>query len=85
MPIPDFQTVMRPLLAYGADGNEENIRACIEALSDQFHLTDEEREQTVSSGPDETISGSLAKIQKSLESDLLERISEKSPHSLKPC
>jgi restriction system protein len=50
MPMPDFQTVMRPLIAYSGDGSEKNIRACIEALSDQFHLTKEEREQTLPSG-----------------------------------
>jgi hypothetical protein len=25
MPIPDYQTLMRPLLAYGQDGLEKNI------------------------------------------------------------
>jgi restriction endonuclease Mrr len=38
MPIPDYQTLMRPLLAYGQDGAEKNIGEAIKALADEFHL-----------------------------------------------
>lgn len=47
---PDFQSFMRPLLAFGADGNEYNIQAAIAALADQFHLTEEERAMLLTSG-----------------------------------
>jgi restriction system protein len=35
---------MRPLLAFGADGQERNINAAIDALADEFGLTPEDRE-----------------------------------------
>ena len=50
MPVPDYQTFMRPLLAYGADGLEKNINTAIDALADQFHLTSEDRELLLPSG-----------------------------------
>jgi restriction system protein len=50
MAIPDYQTFMRPLLAYGADGTEKNIRECVAALIEEFHLTPAEREQMLPSG-----------------------------------
>jgi restriction endonuclease Mrr len=43
MSVPDYQSFMRPLLAFGADGQEKNIRAAIDALADEFHLTPEDR------------------------------------------
>jgi restriction system protein len=50
MAIPDYQTIMRPLLAFAADGTEKNIRAAFDALADEFHLTPEERQQLLPSG-----------------------------------
>lgn len=50
MAVPDFQSFMRPLLAFGADGKEYNIQAAISALADQFQLTEEERATLVPSG-----------------------------------
>jgi restriction system protein len=50
MAVPDYQTFMRPLLAFGADGQEKNIGAAIEALADEFHLTPEDRQLLVPSG-----------------------------------
>ncbi|UVO32263.1 restriction endonuclease [Bradyrhizobium arachidis] len=41
---------MRPLLAFGADGQERNINAAIDALADEFHLTPENRELLLPSG-----------------------------------
>jgi restriction endonuclease Mrr len=34
MAVSDFQTLMRPLLTYGQDGGEKNIREAIKALAD---------------------------------------------------
>lgn len=50
MSVPDYQTFMRPLLAFGADGQEKNIREAINALADQLHLTAEDRQLLVPSG-----------------------------------
>lgn len=50
MPIPDYQSLMRPLLAFTADGSEKNIRDAIKELAVQFNLTDDERNQLLASG-----------------------------------
>ena len=50
MPIPDYQTLMLPLLRFAADGKEHPISEAITALSDEFGLSEEERSQTLPSG-----------------------------------
>jgi len=50
MSVPEYQTFMRPLLAFGADGQEKNIRDAIKAIADQLHLTPEDRQLLVPSG-----------------------------------
>jgi len=47
--IPDYQTLMRPVLAYSKQG-EASIRAVIENLAQQFQLSTEEREELLPSG-----------------------------------
>jgi restriction system protein len=54
MPIPDYQTIMLPLLKFAADGEEHSLRETIEALADQFELTDEERRELLPSGQQAT-------------------------------
>jgi restriction system protein len=48
--IPDFQTIMLPLLEQLSDGREHKLRDIINALSDNFSLTKEERIQLLPSG-----------------------------------
>jgi len=50
MAIPDYQSIMLPLLKYLGDGNEHHIRETIEALAQQFGLTPEERKDILPSG-----------------------------------
>ena len=50
MPIPDFQSIMLPLLRYCGDGKERTNRDATEYLSQEFRLTDEERKTLLSSG-----------------------------------
>ena len=50
MPIPDFQTTFLPLLKYAADGQEHSLREATDAVSDEFGLTPEERQELLSSG-----------------------------------
>jgi restriction system protein len=50
MGIPDYQIFMRPLLEYAADGTEKKIGDAIAALSDKFHLSEDERAQMLPSG-----------------------------------
>lgn len=50
MPIPDFQTLMRPLLQLHADGAEHLNRDLVAQLAEQFYLTEEERRELLPSG-----------------------------------
>ena len=50
MAMPDFQTLMRPLLELHGDGNEHLNRDLVNALADQFSLTEEERREMLPSG-----------------------------------
>jgi len=50
MAIPDFQTLMLPLLSTAADGEEHSHTEIIETLATQCQLTDEERDEMLLSG-----------------------------------
>lgn len=50
MTIPDFQTLMRPILAHLSDQDPCKSRAVKEAVADEFELTDEERARVLPSG-----------------------------------
>jgi restriction system protein len=50
MAIPDYQSLLRPLLAYAQDGSEKYIRAAFDVLASEFQLTPEERNQLLPSG-----------------------------------
>ena len=50
MPIPDYQSLMRPLLAFGSDGSEKNISDAINGIANQLGLTEDERHQLLPSG-----------------------------------
>jgi restriction system protein len=60
MPIPDFQTVMLPLLQFSADGEEHSKRSALEALADAFSLTDTERRELLPSGRQATFDNRVA-------------------------
>lgn len=50
MAIPDFQSIMLPLLKFCADGDEHTNREGIDALAKEFGLTEEEQKQLLPSG-----------------------------------
>jgi restriction system protein len=50
MPIPDFQSTMRPLLEVLGDGKEWRMRDVTEALATRFQLSPQEREEMLPSG-----------------------------------
>lgn len=50
MPIPDFQSMMLPLLQFSADGSEHSLANARTPLAAQFGLTDEERSELLPSG-----------------------------------
>lgn len=50
MPIPDYQTLMLPLLRFARDGAEHPFREALDKLADEFSLTDDERAELLPSG-----------------------------------
>ena len=60
MMIPDYQSIMLPLLKYAGDKNEHHIRDAIEALANEFNLTGKERKELVPSGQQLTFDNRVA-------------------------
>ncbi|MBK9020279.1 MAG: restriction endonuclease [Sulfuritalea sp.] len=50
MPIPDYQTLMLPLLRFASDGNDHTTREAVEILAAEFQLTAAERNELLASG-----------------------------------
>ena len=50
MAIPDYQSLMLPLLRLARDGAERPFREAVERLSDEFSLSDDERAELLPSG-----------------------------------
>lgn len=50
MAIPDYQTLMLPVLKLASDKQEHKFRDAVEELADEFALTDEERNELLPSG-----------------------------------
>jgi len=48
--VPDFQTIMRPLLELNADGEEHPVTSLRAQLAEQFELSPEERTERLASG-----------------------------------
>lgn len=60
MSIPDFQSIMRPLLAVLADGQDKTVQRIRDTLAQQFELTEEELEERLPSGRDRTYGNRVA-------------------------
>lgn len=54
MAVPDYQSLMLPLLKLAGDGQEHSKREAIEALAEEFGLTREDREELLPSGRQST-------------------------------
>jgi len=52
MAIPDYQTIMLPLLKFISDKKEHHVRDMIDYLAGEFQLSDEERRRLLPSGND---------------------------------
>lgn len=50
MAVPDYQELMLPMMRTVADGTDHKVVALVEALSDEYKLTDDERAQLLPSG-----------------------------------
>jgi restriction system protein len=60
MAIPDYQTVMLPLLDFASDQKEHSIREAIEKLAEQFNLREAERKELLPSGRQATFDNRVA-------------------------
>lgn len=60
MPIPDFQTLMRPLLQHLSDDSDHSNQETVSVLVDQFHLSEEERIQLLPSGKQSVFTNRIA-------------------------
>jgi restriction system protein len=54
MAIPDYESIMLPLLRFAGDKREHSLREAIEALAAEFRLTEEEQKQLLPSGRQRT-------------------------------
>lgn len=45
MAIPDYQSIMLPLLQFAADDKEHSLREAIESLSPEFKLAEDEKKK----------------------------------------
>jgi len=50
MAIPDYQTIMLPLLKFAGDGQEHSLRDTVSSLADEFELSEDERKEMLPSG-----------------------------------
>jgi len=50
MGIPDYQTIMLPLLKFASDKDEHRFREAVENLSQEFNLSEDERRELLPSG-----------------------------------
>ena len=54
MAIPDYQTLMLPVLKIAGDGQEHRISDVVDQLARDFRLTEEERQQPLQGGKQTT-------------------------------
>lgn len=60
MAIPDYQSIMLPLLEMSRDGQEHSLREAYDTLAARFELTEEERKALLPSGQQEVFHNRVA-------------------------
>ena len=60
MAIPDFQTAMRPTLAFLGDGSDHTLQQIREAVATALDVSDQDQEQLLPSGRQTTYSNRVA-------------------------
>jgi restriction system protein len=53
MAIPDYQTIMLPLLKFSADQKEHSVHEAVKYLANEFNLSDDDRKEMLPSGQQE--------------------------------
>ena len=52
MPIPDYETMMLPILEFLGDGKEHPLNDVLEHIYKQFNVTEKEKKEPLPSGTD---------------------------------
>lgn len=60
MPIPDFQSIMLPLLRFAADGTQHTQNEAVDALAKEFQLSEVEKKELLPSGVQPVFSNRVA-------------------------
>lgn len=60
MPVPDFQSIMLPLLEVMRDGEEHTMKNLTATLAERFELSEEDRQQMLPSGEQSVFSNRVA-------------------------
>lgn len=60
MAIPDFQTLLLPLLKFLSDGEEHSLQGAYDALASEFELSENERKELLPSGQQERFKNRVA-------------------------
>ncbi|AOY57207.1 restriction endonuclease [Desulfococcus multivorans] len=60
MAVPDFQSLMLPILKFAADGNEHSLQATREALANRLGLSQEDLDERLPSGRQTTFANRVA-------------------------
>lgn len=60
MTLPDYQTLMLPLLEFVADKREHSVKEAISHLANRFNLTKEDREELIPSGKSYKFNGRVS-------------------------
>ena len=60
MGIPDYQSLMLPLLKFAVDKKQHSLREAIDFLADEFNLSDKERRELLPSGLQATFSNRVS-------------------------
>jgi restriction system protein len=50
MVVPNFQSILYPLLKFSGDKKQHSIREAVEIMANLFNLTEEDRKQLLPSG-----------------------------------
>ena len=67
MPVPDYQTLMLPLLRFASDDGEHSLKEAVENAAVTFKLNDEERQELMPSGIQTKIYNRLTWARSALE------------------
>ena len=60
MTIPDYQSIMLPLLKLASDGKQHTLQQAISYLADEFQLTEDERKEMLPSGTQKLFNNRVA-------------------------